>query len=249
MELHPPRCKFIVGPCAIESVDSFVRFADDLVRLFERFPAFELIYKGSFDKANRTLPGSPRGVGLVDAEVAWYKLRRNHPTLRILTDVHETWQCQHVAVMVDVLQIPAFLGRQTSLLEAASLTGAVVNVKKPQWEDVDFFDSVDLKLPDAKEVWYTYRGTGTKNNLKFDLNEINDMVGTIPAAFAFADVTHTNQSSMWKSCGLARGCAAVGIRNFFAETHPSPKDAICDATHQLSRRALSVMLEQLSDLV
>src|SRR3990167_6668349 len=124
---------FIAGPCAIESVDSFVGFADELVRLFEGFPEFRLVYKGSFDKANRTLPGSPRGVGLVEAEKAWMKIRHNHPGLMLTTDVHETWQVRPVAELVEVLQIPAFLGKQTDLLRAAVETGRQVNVKKPQW--------------------------------------------------------------------------------------------------------------------
>lgn len=233
----------IAGPCAIESVDQFVGFADVLVRLFERFPSLQLVYKGSFDKANRTLSGSPRGVGLVEAEVAWDMIRRNHPNLPLTTDVHETWQCQPVSNYCAVLQIPAFLGRQTSLLEAAAATGVTVNLKKPPWETVEFYGDACTKLTKASDVWFTHRGTGVKGSLKVDLNELIDIYAQLPEHAQFVDVTHTNQGERWRSVVMARAIKALGIKNFFAETHPDPKSAVCDSKHQLSVTALERLLE------
>lgn len=237
---------FIAGPCAIESVDSFVSFADDLVRLFEDFPKFRLVYKGSFDKANRTREGSPRGVGLVDAEVAWQMIRANHPRLMMTTDVHETWQCRPASYYCDVLQIPAFLGRQTDLLHAAAQTGRIVNVKKPQWESVWYMDSVASKCQGAKDFWFTYRGTSYGQKLVLDLNEIIDLCWEQDNSKTFVDLTHTNRKDREQSTLVAQACAAVGIRNYFAETHPNPDEAICDADNQLPLQELQLLLMSLN---
>lgn len=234
---------FIAGPCAIESVDSFVRFADDLVRLFERYPEFRLVYKGSFDKANRTLPGSPRGVGLVDAELAWLRIRQNHPGLMLTTDIHETWQARVVAPLVDVLQIPAFLGKQTDLVREAVDTGAVVNVKKPQWLGPSFFE----QARHAGAVWYTLRGTGTHGLMHVDLHELIETLETVPADSAFLDLTHTNRGQTHRSRLMAVAAQAIGFQNFFAETHPCPGLAISDAHQQLTVDQLDFLLESLSD--
>jgi 2-dehydro-3-deoxyphosphooctonate aldolase (KDO 8-P synthase) len=237
----------IAGPCVIESVDHFVGFADDLVRLFEDFPDFRLVYKGSFDKANRTRQGSPRGVGLVEAEVAWYKLKQTHPNLHLTTDIHETWQAEVAARWVDVLQIPAMLGRQTPLLNAVARTGKIVNLKKPVWEGIQYFADASTKLGGASQVWNTYRGTGTKGNLSVDLHDLLDMWGEYPPAFNFFDVTHTNGGDMWRTVRMARAARAIGFENFFAEVHPEPALALCDANHQLSVRALEHMLGAISE--
>lgn len=232
---------FIAGPCAIESVDSFVRFADDLVRLFERFPEFRLVYKGSFDKANRTQKGSPRGVGLVDAEVAWLKLKQSHPTLSITTDIHETWQAREVAPLVDVIQIPAFLGKQTDLIGAAATTGRIVNVKKPQWLGPSYFEEARAK----GASWFTHRGTGLKGNLSVDLHELIDSLNIDPDAFL--DLTHTNRGETYRSRSMAVAAQALGFRHFFAETHPLPELAISDAHHQLTIDQLELLLLTLLD--
>jgi 2-dehydro-3-deoxyphosphooctonate aldolase (KDO 8-P synthase) len=234
---------FIAGPCAIESVDQFVGFAGDLVRLFERFPSFRLVYKGSFDKANRTQQGSPRGVGLVEAQVAWYNLRRYHPDLMVTTDVHETWQASEVDV--DVLQIPAMLGRQTPLLEAAAATGKIVNVKKPQWEGSAFYADARGKLDGAKEVWFTHRGSPTTHGLDVGLNELIEMSWRLSAQPAFLDLTHTNRGNRHHSRPMARAARAIGINNFFAEVHPEPDRAICDGSHQLTLGQLEYLLMDL----
>jgi 2-dehydro-3-deoxyphosphooctonate aldolase (KDO 8-P synthase) len=239
--------KIIAGPCAIESVDLFVAFADDLVRLFERFPAFTLVYKGSFDKANRTLQGSPRGVGLLEAEVAWIKIRANHPKLLLTTDIHETWQAACVAPHVDVIQIPAMLGRQTSLLNAAAQTGKIVNLKQPTLERADYFEAARAKLEGSEDQWLTYRGTGYPGNLLVDLHELLDLWAVYPPNRLVFDVTHTNRGDKWRSVRLAKAVAALGFENFFAETHPDPSRAISDAAYQLHPRTLERMLEVVSE--
>jgi 2-dehydro-3-deoxyphosphooctonate aldolase (KDO 8-P synthase) len=237
--------KFIAGPCAIESIDSFVRFAEVLSDLFVGFPQFELIYKGSFDKANRTLPGSPRGIGLVEAQVAWRQLRSEFPTLRLTTDIHETWQAREVDV--DVIQIPAFLGKQTPLIAAAGETGKVVNLKKPQWLGPEHFESAETKARYAKEVWFTHRGNG--NSAEVPVLDLEFMAGNWQNQ-SILDLTHTNGPSpvlaSARSRALAVAAAAVGIQNFFAETHWAPREAICDANHQISVTALKRILTDLS---
>lgn len=240
-----PQKIFIAGPCAIESVDSFVAFADVLVRLFESFPEYRLVYKGSFDKANRTLSGSPRGVGLVDAVVAWRKIRENHPGLLLTTDIHESWQAREVDV--DVLQIPAFLGRQTPLLEAAASTGKIVNLKKPQWLGVDYFVEARTKTRGAAVVWATHRGSlALGGHLAVDLHELIDMRQQLPVETCFLDLTHTNDASAPRSVLFARAAGALGFENFFAEVHPNPTQAICDADHQLKVSTLETILRDLT---
>lgn len=237
---------FIAGPCAIESVASFVAFADTLVQVFEQYPELQLVYKGSFDKANRSLKGSPRGVGLVDAELAWLKLRENHPGLLVTTDIHETWQAQVVAPHIDVIQIPAMLARQTSLIMAAVETGRTVNIKCPTTQPVgDFIAAAQSKTDYEYSTWYTYRGTACAGQLVVDMHEVMDLWGTTPNGFL--DLTHTNRTDRWRSVNMARMAAALRGMNFFAEVHPSPDTAICDGANQLSRRALQNLLNQISD--
>lgn len=235
---------FIAGPCAIESVDSFVAFADDLVRLFEEFPQFTLVYKGSFDKANRSLMGSPRGVGLVDGEVAFREIRANHPRLMLTTDVHESWQAPWAAGFVDVLQIPAALGRQTDLLRAAAQTGKIVNVKKPLDQNTDFFAEAETKLAAAGGYWTTYRGSGSRAKPTLDLHEILEMrLETTP----FVDLTHTNHGLPSRSRFLAAAVTALGIRNYYAEVHPRPAEAISDRENQLDPQRLRWVLDRVSE--
>jgi len=232
---------FIAGPCAIESVEAFVGFADDLVRLFEHYPEFRLVYKGSFDKANRTLPGSPRGVGLVAAEVAWLKIRQNHPGLMLTTDIHETWQARVVSPLVDVIQIPAFLGKQTDLVRSAVETGRLVNVKKPQWLGPDFF----RQALTVGAGWFTLRGTGTHGQMHVDMHELLDTLETVPPGKTFLDLTHTNRGRTSRSRQLALAAQALGFQNFFAETHPYPEKAISDSAYQLNFVQLEYMLDSL----
>lgn len=234
----------IAGPCAIESVDSFVRFADELVRLFEEFPDLTLVYKGSFDKANRTQKGSPRGVGLVEAEVAWTKIRANHPNLLLTTDVHETWQCRPVSAHVDILQIPAMLGRQTDLLVAAGETGRTVNCKIPVWEDnvQAYITSVCSKV--AADRWFTYRGTGTSRELRVDMHQLIDTYES--CGTPFFDITHTNAGERYRSLQFARMTSPLLYLNFFAETHPNPDAAVCDGLFQLNPEQLREVLTVLA---
>lgn len=231
---------FIAGPCAIESVDSFVAFADVLVRVFERYPSFKLVYKGSFDKANRTLAGSLRGVGLVEAEIAWAKIRSNHPSLMLTTDVHETWQCVPASLHCDVLQIPAMLGRQTSLIEAAAATGRIVNLKKPIWEGVDYFGQASTKTEEGY-TWYTYRGSGTREHLVVDMFETIGLVDMHGSRDSFFDLTHTNREYPRASKVMARMLEPLHA-NYFAEVHPEPSKAISDSVHQLDTRDLKDLL-------
>lgn len=232
---------FIAGPCAIESVNSFVDFADELVELFRRFPEFRLVYKGSFDKANRSRKGSPRGVGLVDAELAWQEIKRRHPHLMLTTDIHETWQAQVVARSVDVIQIPASLGKQTDLIGMAAQTGCVVNAKKPQWLGPSYFTEARNK----GATWFTHRGTGLHGQMHFDLHELIETLEL--ETEAFLDLTHGNRGRTSRSRYMAVAAQALGFRNFFAEVHPNPFAAVSDAPNQLSFDQLEFLLEALRD--
>lgn len=236
----------IAGPCAIESVDSFVRFADDLVRLFEEFPSLKLVYKGSFDKANRTQKGSPRGVGIVEAEVAWFKIKQNHPELLITTDIHESWQARAVSGLVDVIQIPAMLGRQTDLIEAAAAAAPTVNCKIPVWEDnvSAYITSVASKAPLAHR-WFTYRGTGTSRMLRVDFHQLIDTYEN--CGRPFFDITHTNAGDRHRSLRFARMASQLSDMNFFAECHPDPDSAVCDGLFQLNPRMLRSALADMAE--
>lgn len=238
----------IAGPCAIESVDSFVRFADDLVRLFERFPSLKLVYKGSFDKANRSRAGSPRGVGLIDAEVAWRMIRDAHPNLMLTTDVHETWQARAVTGMIDVIQIPAMLARQTDLIACAANCAPRMNVKIPVWEDniEKFVDDASTKVAYGDLIeppWFTYRGNGTNSKLVVDMAQVAEVAAL---GGGFLDLTHTNRGRKTLSTAFAEMVAPLPL-GVFAEVHPTPNSAVCDAQHQLIVDELEWILTILAD--
>ncbi len=242
----------IAGPCALESADHAMRMAEALKRISERL-GIGLIYKSSFDKANRTSAGGKRGVGLADALPVFRAVREKFG-LPVLTDVHEGPQCAELAGAVDVLQIPAFLSRQTDLLVAAAKSGCIVNIKKGQ-----FLAPWDMKHAVAKvtgagnaNVLVTERGASFGyNTLVTDMRSLPIMAQDTGAPVIF-DATHSVQQpgGQGTSSGgqrefvpvLSRAAVAVGVAGVFIETHDDPENAFSDGPNQ-------VPLHEFEDLV
>ncbi|WDI31030.1 3-deoxy-8-phosphooctulonate synthase [Hyphococcus flavus] len=233
----------IAGPCALESRDHALECAAALKEIAERL-AIGLIYKTSFDKANRTSAVSPRGIGMKAALPILAEVR-DKTGLPVLTDVHESGQCAEVGQVVDVLQIPAFLCRQTDLLVAASQTGCVVNVKKGQflapWDMANVAGKIRASGNDR--VLLTERGASFGyNTLVNDFRSIPIMARKADCPIVF-DATHSVQTpggAGTTSGGqrefvptLARAAVAVGVAAVFAETHPDPDKAPSDGPNMI----------------
>ena len=244
----------IAGPCVIESEHLLRQVAEELVAINSRL-GIDIIFKSSFDKANRTSVSSFRGPGL---EKGLQMLADIHSTygLRILTDIHETWQAQAAGEVADVLQIPAFLCRQTDLLAAAARTGRIINIKKGQ-----FLSGRDMRYPvekaldaGATEVWLTERGnTFGYNNLVVDFRNISDMLDIVPRVIM--DCTHSVQrpgSGKGSTGGdrrfvpsMALAAKAFGATGYFFEVHPDPDHALSDGPNMLHLSQLEEVLRPL----
>ncbi|MCT8974344.1 3-deoxy-8-phosphooctulonate synthase [Microbaculum marinisediminis] len=248
-----PLC-LIAGPCQMESRAHALETARALKEMAETL-GIGLVYKSSYDKANRTSASGARGIGL-DASLPVFAEIRETTGLPVLTDVHETWQCAMVAEAVDVLQIPAFLCRQTDLLKAAAETGCVVNVKKGQflapWDMKNVVDKVaGFGNPN---VLVTERGASFGyNTLVSDMRSLPILAGLgAPVIF---DATHSVQQpgGQGTSSGgqrefvpvLARAAVAVGVAGVFIETHPDPDKAPSDGPNMIAMKDLPALVETL----
>jgi 2-dehydro-3-deoxyphosphooctonate aldolase (KDO 8-P synthase) len=244
----------IAGPCAIESREHALMMAGELKRLTDSL-GMRLVYKSSFDKANRTSAGSARGIGL-ERGLEILAAVKAETGLPVLTDVHESWQCRPVAEVVDVLQIPAFLCRQTDLLRAAAETGRAVNVKKGQFLAPWDMKQVTAKLESfgAAKVLVTERGASFGYNaLVTDMRGLPQLAATgWPVVF---DATHSVQQPGGlggKSGGqreyvpvLARAAVAVGVAAVFIETHEDPDRAPSDGPNMVPLRRMAELLADL----
>ena len=247
----------IAGPCAIENRELVLKTAETLRRLCYDL-GITLYFKSSFDKANRTSV-SDRGVGMDEGLRILQEVREQF-NLPIVTDVHESWQCAPVAEVADVLQIPAFLSRQTDLLQAAANTGRIVNVKKGQfmapWDMKGAIEKIEQVQPGAAReghVWLTERGSSFGyGRLVVDMTSLVEMRRFgCPVVF---DATHSVQqpSSQAGITGgnramvpyLMRAALAVGIDGLFVETHPDPEHAISDAANQVPLNDMKELLQQ-----
>ncbi|MBO5816754.1 MAG: 3-deoxy-8-phosphooctulonate synthase [Paludibacteraceae bacterium] len=245
----------IAGPCAIESREVVMQTAAHLKEVCERL-GITLYFKSSFDKANRTSL-SDRGIGMEKGLEILQEVKDTYG-LPILTDVHESWQCATVAEVADVLQIPAFLARQTDLLVAAAKTGKVVNVKKGQfmapWDMRGAIAKIEANHPLAsKNIWLTERGSSFGyGNIVVDMTSLVKMREYgYPVVF---DATHAVQqpSSQAGVTGgnremvphLMRAALAVGIDGLFLEVHPDPDHAISDAANQVRLNDIENILKQ-----
>lgn len=247
------RFVLIAGPCVIESETMVMQTAEELKRVCSDLD-INLIFKASFDKANRTSAASPRGIGMSEGLRILQKVR-NELDLPLVTDVHECWQCEPVAQVVDVLQIPAFLSRQTDLLVAAAHTGKIVNVKKGQFMAPWDMKQVIAKITSAgnDNVMLCERGSSFGyNNLVVDMTGLPEMRSYgYPVVF---DATHSvqkpggNGSSTGGNRDMApylmNAALAVGVDAIFAEVHPNPDDAWSDAANQLKLNTVRPILER-----
>ena len=242
---------FIAGPCVIESPELLDSVAARLCEINQSLD-IEIIFKASFDKANRTSLHSYRGVGLEQGLQMLDDVRHKWG-LRVLTDIHEPWQAEPVGEVVDIVQIPAFLCRQTDLIVAAANSGKIVNIKKGQ-----FLSGEDMRYPyqkamesGAKEVWLTERGNSFGyNNLVVDFRNISDMLDFAPRVIM--DCTHSVQrpSSANGTTGgdrkfvpsMAQAAKAFGANGYFFEVHPTPDTAKSDGPNML-------YLDQLEEVV
>lgn len=245
---------FIAGPCVIESAELLDAVAERLAAI-NRSLGTQIIFKASFDKANRTSVSSFRGPGierglrmLSDVRAKW--------GLRLLTDIHESWQAAPVGEVVDVIQIPAFLCRQTDLVVAAARTGRTVNIKKAQ-----FLSGADMRYPYEKaceagagEIWLTERGNSFGyNNLVVDFRNIPDMLKIAPTVVM--DCTHSVQrpgAAGGKTGGnrefvpaMAHAAKAFGANGFFFEVHPDPDKGLSDAANMLRLDDLESLVKSL----
>jgi 2-dehydro-3-deoxyphosphooctonate aldolase (KDO 8-P synthase) len=244
----------IAGPCAMESRAHALEMASALKEIADRL-GIALVYKSSFDKANRTSLASPRGIGLNEALSIFAEVRET-TGLSVLTDVHEASQCAAVAEAVDVLQIPAFLCRQTDLLVAAANTGRVVNVKKGQFLAPWDMANVVAKITGAgnTNVLVTERGASFGyNTLVSDMRALPELAKTgAPVIF---DATHSVQQPGGQGATsggqrefvpvLARAAVAVGVAGVFIETHQDPDHAPSDGPNMVPLNELEGLLAEL----
>ena len=245
---------FIAGPCVIESTELLDIIARELVRIKKKLDV-DIIFKASFDKANRTSISSFRGPGMEKGLQMLSDIKERFG-LRLLTDIHESYQAGPVGEVVDVIQIPAFLCRQTDLLVAAAKTGKTVNIKKAQ-----FLSGLDMQYPvekakdsGAKDVWLTERGNCFGyNNLVVDFRNIPDMLDIVPTVVM--DCTHSVQrpgGGGGKTSGdrrfvpsMARAAKAFGATGFFFEVHPDPDRGLSDAANMLELDKLEGVINSL----
>lgn len=245
----------IAGPCVIESTEVLETIAEELVRINKTY-GLEIIFKASFDKANRTSISSFRGPGIEKGLEMLAAIKQKYG-LRILTDIHEAWQAEVAGKVVDVIQIPAFLCRQTDLLVAAAKTGRIVNIKKAQ-----FLSGVDMRYPVQKvketnpdaEVWLTERGNCFGyNNLVVDFRNIPDMKEIVPTVVM--DCTHSVQrpgGGNGSTAGdrkfvpsMAKAAKAFGATGYFFEVHPDPDHGLSDGPNMLRLDDLESLIEEL----
>jgi 2-dehydro-3-deoxyphosphooctonate aldolase (KDO 8-P synthase) len=245
----------IAGPCAMESRDHAFAMAGAMKEMCENL-GIGLIYKSSFDKANRTSGKAGRGIGLEKALAVFADIKKAFG-LPVITDVHEAGQCAEVASVVDCLQIPAFLCRQTDLLVAAAKTGAAVNVKKGQFLAPWDMKNVVAKLTDCgnHRIMACERGTSFGYNaLVTDFRGLPTMAEQCRCPIVF-DATHSVQQpgGQGGSTGgqrefvpvLARAAIAVGVAGLFIETHENPDKAPSDGPNMVPLHEMKALLQRL----
>lgn len=246
----------IAGPCVVENRDTCVKVAETMVTVCHAL-GLPYVFKSSFDKANRTSDKSFRSIGFEEALRILDDIRTQFD-IPIITDVHESMQVEQVAKVVDILQIPAFLCRQTDLLLAAGRTKKPVNVKKGQFMAPEDMENVVAKIQSTgnKKVILTERGTSFGyHNLVVDFRSLAVMRQYAPVVF---DVTHSIQtpSAAGTTSGgqrefapvLARAAAAVGVDGFFIETHPDPDHALSDGPNSIPLDQMNNFLKMIMSI-
>lgn len=247
----------IAGPCSMESEEICMQTATEIKRITDKL-GIPYVYKTSFDKANRTSISSYRGLGMEEGLRILQKVK-DEVGVKVTTDIHESWQAEPVAKVVDILQIPAFLCRQTDLLVAAAKTGKTVNVKKAQFLAPWDMKNVVGKLEDSgcKDIMVCERGTTFGyNNFVVDMTSLVEMKSFgYPVVF---DATHSVQKPGGKGTSsdgnrefveyLAKAAIAVGVDALFMEVHPDPDNAKCDGPNMVKLSDLEGLLTKLVDI-
>jgi len=245
--------RIIAGPCQHESLGQSAEIAKECKRVCDKY-GIEYYFKASYDKANRTSANGKRGVGL-HPFVHDILALKDAFDVKTLTDVHEVDQIQYLKDIVDVLQIPAFLCRQTDLIKAACATDCIVNIKKGQFLAPWDVKGILSKCTDAKEVWITERGTSFGyNTLVVDFTGLQYMLDNYDVPIVF-DVTHAVQKPGGNGessggnrdyvPGLARAASAMGINNFFLEVHADPDNAPSDGPNMLNLKDFEDTVKQI----
>ncbi len=245
----------IAGPCVIENESVIMEVATFMKRLQEKYPGVQLVFKSSFDKANRTSINSFRGPGLGNGLNMLQKVREE-TSLPVLTDIHESHQAKPVSEVVDIIQIPAFLCRQTDLLLAAGKHGNVINIKKGQFLSGSNMEHQAEKVASTgnENILLTERGTTFGySNLVVDFRNVEAMKALgYPVVF---DATHSVQEpggagghSGGQSSyipGLAMAAKGIGVNGFFFEIHPNPAEALSDALNMLTLQHFEQLFDAL----
>jgi len=248
----------ILGPCSISDAKVYFGIAKELVKLLGLNG--DWYFKGSFDKANRTSIYGGRGTGLEKSLEIFKEVKRRYPGILLTTDVHETWQVEKLVGLIDVIQVPAFLSRQTDLVVECARNFDIVNIKKGQWlgpeNVIKSVDKVRNINPDG-QVWITDRGS----NLGYDkLITDTTIVDQLKAAFdkVILDCTHSTQRSreFYTVQGdpvlAARHMLCAPIYNYdgtFAETHPNPRESPSDGDCMINLRLMGALLKKQDDII
>ena len=246
--------RIIAGPCQHETLEQSIKIAKHCLEICEKYN-IDYYFKASFDKANRTSIDGKRGKG-IDSTIIDFLYMKSEMDVKILTDVHETNQVHTIGQCVDVLQIPAFLCRQTDLIVSACDTGKIVNIKKGQFLAPWDVKGILSKCKNAKEVWITERGTSFGyNTLVVDYTGLQYMLDTYNVPIVF-DVTHSVQKPGGNGNssggnrgyvnGLARSASALGIDNFFIEVHEDPDNAPSDGPNMLKLTDFEKIVQEIS---
>jgi 2-dehydro-3-deoxyphosphooctonate aldolase (KDO 8-P synthase) len=246
--------KIIAGPCQHESLNQSLEIAKTCKAICDSL-GVEYYFKASYDKANRTSLSGKRGLGIMQTIQDFDKMKNWISNLNILTDVHESWQISMVKDLVDVIQIPAFLCRQTDLIRCAVESGKIVNIKKGQFLAPWDVAGILSKTEGAKEVWITERGTSFGyNTLVVDFTGLDYMLNSFNCPIVF-DVTHSVQKPGGQGGssggnrnyvpGLARAASALGIHNFFLEVHPDPDNAPSDGANMLHLKDFETVIKDI----
>ena len=247
----------LCGPCQIESRQHAIDIAGSMIEITKEL-GINYIFKASFDKANRTSISGARGVGLEEGMRTFDEIKKLYNNIPIVTDVHETFQCEEVAKHVDMLQIPAFLCRQTDLVVAAAKTGKIINIKKGQFLAPWDMKNIVKKVEDSgnHNVCLTERGASFGyNTLVTDFRGLPQMAKDTGCPVIF-DATHSVQQpgGLGGSTGgqrefapvLARAAVAVGVAAVFIETHENPDKALSDGPNSIALKDMKRVLSELS---
>ena len=247
--------KIIAGPCQHESLEQSLEIARHCAAICSKYGA-DYIFKASYDKANRSSIKGERGVGLESTMNDFLDLKQRG--YKLLTDVHEVSQVDYIEDIVDVIQIPAFLCRQTDLIQRACKTDCIVNIKKGQFLAPWDMKGILSKTEEAKEVWITERGTSFGyNTLVVDFTGLDYMLNTYSAPIVL-DATHAVQQpgGLGDSTGgnrnyvpgLCRAGSALGIEYFFLEVHPDPDNAPSDGLNMLKLEDFDRVVKEIHDM-